>query len=245
MFKVINLSTVSELNLEDNSDYLLVLDQNNFTYDVKIHQPNGYNNVIMVIDLSSDAALNLNHDVNRDCNCRYQVVSINQGVNTYRVNIDLTNPGSHVDFNLVSVCVNASLNVDAQMNNLADHSSSQMWMHGVSLDSSISFKPVGKIAKGTTGCSNYQTSRILLLDQNQHAEVDPLLLIDHFDVEAGHGASISRVSEEQLYYLQSRGIDLTTAQQLLTKGFIKPGIDVLDEQIKEPLFEIIEQTFTQ
>ena len=242
-FTTIKISSTTNLVLEDNTNYLLVLDDTNQTFNVNVDQQPGFNNVIMVVDLSSDSTLSLFHNVLQDSYCRYQFVNLSTGKNTYNLEVSLTQEGSNCDLNLIACSVNSSLEVNATLDNLVSHTTANMWMRGVSLNSSISFKPTGSIKTNTTGCKNFQTSRILLLDDNQHAQVDPLLLIDHFDVEAGHGASISRVNEQELYYLQSRGISKAVAQQLLTIGFIKPGLDVLDDIIKDPLLDIIAQRF--
>ncbi|OIK99040.1 hypothetical protein ATW86_05740 [Oenococcus oeni] len=58
-------------------------------------------------------------------------------------------------------------------------------------------------------------------------DANPILLIDENDVEAGHAASIGRVSPEQLYYLMSRGLTVDRARQLLVKGFFDDLLDRL------------------
>lgn len=54
--------------------------------------------------------------------------------------------------------------------------------------------------------------------------IAPKLLIEENDVVANHSALIGRFDEEELFYLQSRGIDRNTATILMTKGFLLDGI---------------------
>ncbi|WP_186786751.1 SufD family Fe-S cluster assembly protein, partial [Oenococcus oeni] len=68
---------------------------------------------------------------------------------------------------------------------------------------------------------------ILLLSPTATGDANPILLIDENDVEAGHAASIGRVSPEQLYYLMSRGLTVDRARQLLVKGFFDDLLDRL------------------
>ena len=100
------------------------------------------------------------------------------------------------------------------------------------------FVTTGFIKKGSDDASNYQESRVLLLDDASLGNASPLLLIDHYNVVAGHAAGVSRVNEEDLYYLQSRGINKSEAEKLMTLAFVKPLIDLIDDQeIKEEVLK--------
>src|SRR5699024_11713746 len=68
------------------------------------------------------------------------------------------------------------------------------------------FNAIGKIDHGATRANAEQESRLLMLDSGSRGDANPILLIDEDDVTAGHAASVGRVDELQLYYLQSRGI---------------------------------------
>jgi Fe-S cluster assembly protein SufD len=70
-------------------------------------------------------------------------------------------------------------------------------------------------------------------------DVNPILLIDEYDVKAGHGATVGKIEEQQLYYLQSRGLTKAEAEKLIIKGYIKP---ILDEMHDQALIERLEQT---
>ena len=115
--------------------------------------------------------------------------------------------------------------------------------HGVLLDRShIVFNGVGFIVKGATGSNAYQSSRMLTLSSEAKADADPMLLIDENDVMAGHGASLGRIDEEQLYYLQSRGLTRKESSRLLVHGFLSPVISELTvDKIKELVTVLIDE----
>lgn len=62
--------------------------------------------------------------------------------------------------------------------------------------------------------------RVLVLDEKSRADVRPQLEIETNDVKASHAASVSPVDPEQIFYLQSRGLNHTEAQKLIVAGFI-------------------------
>lgn len=115
--------------------------------------------------------------------------------------------------------------------------------HGVLLDRShIVFNGVGFIVKGATGSNAYQSSRMLTLSSEAKADANPMLLIDENDVMAGHGASLGRIDEEQLYYLQSRGLTRKESSRLLVHGFLSPVISELTvDKIKELVTILIDE----
>ena len=82
-----------------------------------------------------------------------------------------------------------------------------------------------KVAKGAQGTDAYQANRNLLLSDESLAHSIPQLEIEANEVRCTHGATVSPVEEEHLFYLMSRGIDRVTAQKLVVFGFFR---DVLD-----------------
>ncbi len=65
-----------------------------------------------------------------------------------------------------------------------------------------------------------QVNRNLIIGQNAHVISSPQLEIENEDVKCKHGAVTKVIDEEQLFYLQIRGIDSIMAKQLLIKGFL-------------------------
>jgi Fe-S cluster assembly protein SufD len=71
----------------------------------------------------------------------------------------------------------------------------------------------------------YQLNHNLLLSEGAAAHAKPNLEIFADDVKASHGATMSEVDGEQLFYLQSRGLTKESARALLVRGFIQEILD--------------------
>lgn len=86
-----------------------------------------------------------------------------------------------------------------------------------------------RIIKGAKNTNGYFDSKVLLFDDAKGKSV-PSLEIDENEVKAGHGSTIGRPDEEQLFYLQSRGLSEKEAEQLIIGGFFEPIITMLPEK---------------
>jgi Fe-S cluster assembly protein SufD len=90
---------------------------------------------------------------------------------------------------------------------------------------------VDEIAQRTDA---YQQNRNLVLDNTARADSIPNLEIAANDVRCTHGATVSQVEEDHLFYLQARGIPRAEAQKLIVEGFFRPVIDRIPvEEIQE------------
>lgn len=103
------------------------------------------------------------------------------------------------------------------------------------------YNAIGKIEDGATRANAEQESRLLMLSGNARGDANPILLIDEDDVTAGHAASVGRIDEMQMYYLQSRGISKEEAERLIIHGFLAPVVNELPiETVKNQLSQLIE-----
>jgi Fe-S cluster assembly protein SufD len=103
------------------------------------------------------------------------------------------------------------------------------------------FNAIGKIENGATRSNAEQESRLMMLSGDARGDANPILLIEEDDVTAGHAASVGRVDDMQLYYLQSRGITREEAERLIIHGFLAPVVSELPiETIKNQLSQLIE-----
>lgn len=76
----------------------------------------------------------------------------------------------------------------------------------------------------------YQRNENLILSSVAHAESHPTLEILANDVRCTHGATISTLSPEELWYLGSRGIAPLEARKLIIRGFLESALTVIDDQ---------------
>ena len=82
-----------------------------------------------------------------------------------------------------------------------------------------------KVSEGAQKTDAYQQNRNLVLSRTARADSIPNLEIAANDVRCTHGATVSQVEEEHLFYLQARGIPRSEAQKLIVEGFFRPVID--------------------
>lgn len=118
------------------------------------------------------------------------------------------------------------------------HTYGQMDNYGVVKDGGhLKIDGVGTITKGQHGSSSHQTNKIMVFDSQCVASANPYLYIDEYDVKASHAAAVGKMDEEHLYYLQSRGLTKKQAMQLITYGYLKPVIEVVDNEMLKTYFE--------
>lgn len=100
------------------------------------------------------------------------------------------------------------------------------------------FISVSDIDKGAHGTAAREDNRFMTLGDEAKAYADPTLLIDEYDVQASHAATIGHVDEDALFYLQSRGLDKQAASRLMTAGFLTPLFDrIAHEGLREKLLQ--------
>ena len=123
----------------------------------------------------------------------------------------------------------------------APHATSDLLYKGaLKQESRSEYSGLIKVMPGAQGTDAYQANRNLVLSEDALAHSIPQLEIEANEVRCTHGATVSPVEEEHLFYLMSRGIDRVTAQKLVVFGFFG---DVLDRirvaAVREGLAEAI------
>ncbi|MCB9801063.1 MAG: SufD family Fe-S cluster assembly protein [Pseudomonadales bacterium] len=113
------------------------------------------------------------------------------------------------------------VSVEVVIHHKAPNTLANTTMHGVGRDKAT-VRFVGRIIiDPECGNSNsFLTERVLLLSDTATAETVPDLEILTDDVKCSHAASVSRIPEEQIFYLQSRGIERSTAEDMIVEGFL-------------------------
>jgi Fe-S cluster assembly protein SufB len=90
-----------------------------------------------------------------------------------------------------------------------------------------SYRGMVKVYKGAKGVKSNVVCDALLLDPRSRSDTYPYIEIDEDDVTIGHEASVSKVGEEQLFYLMSRGLSEEDATTMVVSGFIEPLVKEL------------------
>jgi Fe-S cluster assembly protein SufB len=103
-----------------------------------------------------------------------------------------------------------------------------------------SYRGLLKVYKGAAGSKSNVVCDALLIDDRSRSDTYPVIEIDEDDVTIGHEASVSKVGEEQLFYLMSRGIPKEQAEGLVVAGFIEPLVKELPMEYAVELNRLVQ-----
>ena len=116
--------------------------------------------------------------------------------------------------------------------------SSQLYKGALNGESRGVFTGKLYIARDAQEVDANQLSKNLLLSPKAHVDTRPQLEVYADDVKAAHGATVGQIGEEEIFYLQSRGIDATTAFNMLCDAFSTDVIDhIKNQKVKDFLTE--------
>ncbi|MCL4561722.1 MAG: Fe-S cluster assembly protein SufB [Chloroflexi bacterium] len=110
----------------------------------------------------------------------------------------------------------------------APHTTSKITSKSISRGGGrASYRGLLKVYKGAEGSRSNVVCDALLLDPQARSDTYPSIEIDEDDVTIGHEATVSKVGEEQLFYLMSRGLSEEEATTMVVSGFIEPLVKEL------------------
>src|SRR5690554_2466404 len=111
----------------------------------------------------------------------------------------------------------------AKMVHAAPHTSSSIISKSVARGGGrTSYRGLIQVNEGAHGSKSNVLCDALLVDQISRSDTYPYVDVREDDVSLGHEATVSRVSEDQLFYLMSRGLDETEAMAMIVRGFVEP-----------------------
>ena len=90
-----------------------------------------------------------------------------------------------------------------------------------------SYRGLARVEKGAKNSKCNVVCDALILDPQSRSDTYPYIEINEQDVSVGHEASVSRIGEEQLFYLMSRGLSESEASTMIVNGFIEPLVKEL------------------
>ncbi|HEX5493907.1 MAG TPA: Fe-S cluster assembly protein SufB [Mycobacteriales bacterium] len=126
------------------------------------------------------------------------------------LSIAFAGPGQHQD-------------AGAKMVHVAPHTSSTIVSKSVARGGGrTSYRGLVQIAEGATGSASSVKCDALLVDAVSRSDTYPYVDVREDDVSMGHEATVSKVSENQLFYLMSRGLNEDEAMAMVVRGFVEP-----------------------
>lgn len=103
-----------------------------------------------------------------------------------------------------------------------------------------SYRGLVKVVRGATRCKSNVRCDALILDDKSRSDTYPTIEIDEEDVTMGHEATVSKIGEEQLFYLQSRGLSEHEAILMIVNGFFEPFTKELPMEYAVELNRLLE-----
>jgi Fe-S cluster assembly protein SufB len=97
-----------------------------------------------------------------------------------------------------------------------------------------------KVQDGATDCKSNVVCDALILDPDSRSDTYPYIEVMEDDVAIEHEASVSKIAEEQLLYLMSRGLTEAEASAMIVTGFIEPLVKELPMEYPVELNRLIE-----
>ena len=105
----------------------------------------------------------------------------------------------------------------------APNTTSNIFAKSISKDGGrSSYRGLLEVAKGAHGSKSKVVCDALLLDEDSRSDTYPYMDIREEDSSIGHEATVSKVADEQLFYLMSRGLSEEQAMGMVVNGFIEP-----------------------
>jgi Fe-S cluster assembly protein SufD len=109
--------------------------------------------------------------------------------------------------------------------------------------SKVDFRGNIIIEKAAQETDSYLAHHSLMLSDKAQTKTEPCLEIEADNVAAGHAATVGRVDDDMLFYLNSRGINKKQAQEMLIRGFLEHDLaKIPNEELRQALAEDLESS---
>ena len=162
-------------------------------------------------------------------NARFYSSSFTSGARTWRQSYHVQLQGENSEAHLNGLWMlnqNHTSHIHATLEHHAPHTRSQQLFKGVLRDiSQSSFEGKILVRPEAQKTEAYQLNKNLILNSGAIANSKPNLEVFADDVKASHGATVSQLDPQQLFYLSTRGIDPNHARHLLIQGFCREMIE--------------------
>jgi Fe-S cluster assembly protein SufD len=207
--------------------------------------PGAHVRLVTVQDFAKPVATFATYRVSaeRDAHVDWSVFGLGASAGKWRLESFMSGPGSTIKLNgAYLVDGKRALDYDTLQVHDAPNAVSDLSFRGVLSDKGHSvWRGMIDVRPGAQGTDSYQENRNLLLNSGAHADSIPGLQIEANDVRCTHGATISKVDAEQLFYLTSRGISREDATAMIVRGFLTPLVDrITPEAEREQLRSLLD-----
>ena len=133
------------------------------------------------------------------------------------------------------------LDAGAKMVHVAPNTTSLITSKSVSKDGGrAGYRGLVRVEPGAEGSRSFVRCDALILDEDSRSDTYPYMEIEEANIDIGHEATVSKVGEDQLFYLMSRGLTEEQATAMVVAGFIEPIVKELPMEYAVELNRLIE-----
>lgn len=231
---MLNMNNI--LNLEFNNNTKQVINTDDIEQINLVISRDANCSVVLFSKFESNVKLDVK--IHENANLKVDIISMNNhSLDNY--NFDLVGEYANLEINVLSLAKECKKEFTFFVNHLAPETKSSVVNNGISFENGKNYFKVNGIIKPNMKNSDVrQVTKGLILAPTGECLAEPILLIDYYDVKAYHGATIGKISDDDLFYLMSRGLSKDEAFMLIINGLLLPFVkDIDDENIKEDIMK--------
>lgn len=135
------------------------------------------------------------------------------------------------------------IDISLHVRHVGDNTKCDMDSRAVVDDKSRSvYEGLQKVGNSAEDTQSFQDEKALMLSDKAEADASPKLMIENPDVEASHAASAGNIPEDELHYMESRGISGEAARRLVVKGFFEPVMEQIElPELKQKIRDEVQE----
>tara|TARA_Y100001934_G_scaffold283586_1_gene404523 strand:- start:1467 stop:2840 length:1374 start_codon:yes stop_codon:yes gene_type:complete len=232
-------ATVIEVYLSDKADstgFACAMSSINASRNAKINRV-----VVQNLNLKTSSHLFDLNQSSRDAKIHSYSILLGSNTCRHETVLRLNEPGGEVRVrSLVAANGTQLFDQRSRQDHRAEHTTSDILCKNALLEESSSiFAGLIRVEENAQHTDAYQTNRNLVIGPSAKANALPGLEILANDVKCSHGATTGKIDEEQLFYLQSRGIHRAMAKQLVMLGFFEEVFHGMPSQLADSIRELL------
>lgn len=200
----------------DNIDTIIIYENSSINIDFSI------TGNVKIFEYYKNSSCNNKYNIGQYSNLVLNRFNYDCSINT---DINLNYVGSKLDYKYS--CINfKDNNYLININHNNKDTISDVVNNGLNMtDNRLDFIINSKISKNSTNTICNQDSKIILIGDN-NSSIKPNMLVDNDDIIANHSAYLGHFKEEDLFYLESRGITKSEGTKILAKAFLVGIMDI-------------------
>lgn len=166
-----------------------------------------------------------------------------EGDRSQSTRVILDKPGSSVKVLCLFFGASGVFNLKTEVVHYAPNTFSRTFIKGVLDGSAIAdYEGLVTIKKGAKNADADLNEHAIVLSSGARANAIPRLEVEENEVKAGHGATVGKVSDEEIFYLETRGLPREEAKKLIVRGFLDAFVEEFPakeaEQIRSRLAKL-------